>query len=119
MSGAGRLPAQTEGRWSSVTAEDPLALGFARLAGAAARSSLAPNASVWLSQSPGDGRHLVMLEANDALEQDWFAPLAAALRAGRLGMLTLHMPDAGLSVETVRGDLRRFWRRARALASYA
>jgi hypothetical protein len=116
--GAGRLPAPTQCRWSSVTAGDPLALGLARLAGASA-SKLPSNATAWLSQSAGDGRHLVMLEAGEALERDWFAPLAAALRAGRIGMLSLHMPDAGLSFETVRGDLRRFWRRPKALESYA
>jgi hypothetical protein len=34
-------------------------------------------------------------------------------------MVTLHVPEAGASFETIRGDLRRFWRRARALESYA
>ena len=33
-------------------------------------------------------------------------------------MLTVHVPDAGASFETVRGDLRRFWRRPRPLAEY-
>ena len=117
--GAGRLPAKTQGRWKSVTSADPLALGLARLASAAARA-LPANASAWLEQSPEDGGHLVILEPTvEALERDWFAPLAAALRAGRIGMLSLHVPDAGLSFETVRGDLRRFWRRPKALESYA
>jgi hypothetical protein len=49
-----------------------------------------------------------------------FAPLLAALRGGRVGMVTLHVPDSlGASFETVRGDLRRFWRRPRALEKYA
>jgi hypothetical protein len=52
------------------------------------------------------------------LEKQWFSPLLAALRAGRVGMLTVQVPDAGASFEIVRGDLRRFWRRARPLASY-
>jgi len=34
-------------------------------------------------------------------------------------MLSLHVPDAAASFETVRGDLRRFWRRRRALERYA
>jgi hypothetical protein len=34
-------------------------------------------------------------------------------------MLSIHLPDAGLHFETIRGDLRRFWRRPKALASYA
>ena len=55
--------------------------------------------SAWLEQSPEDGRHLVILEPTvEALERDWFAPLAAALRAGRIGMLSLHVPDAGALV---------------------
>jgi len=33
-------------------------------------------------------------------------------------MLTVQVPDAGVSFETVRGDLRRFWRRPRPLADY-
>ncbi|MNC97567.1 hypothetical protein D3C83_152660 [compost metagenome] len=52
------------------------------------------------------------------LETQWFAPLLAALRGGRIGMLTVQVPDAGATFETVRGDLRRFWRRPRPLASY-
>jgi hypothetical protein len=56
-----------------------------------------------------------------ALERDWVAPLRAALRAGRIGMVTLHAVGAGgaLDVETTRQDLRFFWRRARPLAAYA
>jgi hypothetical protein len=49
----------------------------------------------------------------DALEQHWFAPLLEALRQGRIGMLSVHVPDAGESWETTRADLRRFWRRPR------
>jgi hypothetical protein len=134
--GAGRAPARAEGRWSSVSAQDPVVLGLARLAGARARP-LAASAQAWLEHSPEDGRHLVVLdglrapfallheaeyhEAIEALEQGWFAPLLAALRAGRIGMLSVHVPDAAesLSFELIRGDLRRFWRRARPLEAYA
>ena len=117
--GAGRLPQPTQGRWRSVASDDPLALGFARHSGLAART-LPEGAAQWLSHSPEDGRHLVILDAgSETLERDWFAPLAAALRSGQIGMLTLHVPDAGLSFETVRGDLRRFWRRPKPLESYA
>src|SRR5260221_6456535 len=116
--GAGRLPGKTQSRWKSVTSEEPLALGLARLASATARA-LPAGAGAWLEQSPHDGRHLLILDpVVEALERDWFAPLAAALRDGRVGMLSLHVPDAGFSVETVRGDLRRFWRRPKALALY-
>jgi hypothetical protein len=31
----------------------------------------------------------------------------------------VHAPDSGHSYETIRGDLRRFWRRTRPLAAYS
>ena len=121
--------------WQSVTAADPIALGLARLGGARQRP-LPATAEAWLERSGEEGRHLIVLdflraplalgesaeyrECIDALEKRWFAPLLAALRAGRIGMVTLHVPDClGASFETIRGDLRRFWRRRKALESYA
>jgi hypothetical protein len=133
--GVGRAPRVGRARWQSVAADDPVPLGLARLAGARYRP-LPPSASEWLARSPDDGKHLLVLDALRtplalsldaeareslaALERDWFAPLLAALRAGRIGMVTVHVPDAagGPSYETIRGDLRRFWRRPRALARY-
>jgi hypothetical protein len=134
--GAGALPAAARGPWQSVTAEEPIALGLARLAGMRQRP-LPRSADEWLARAPGDGKHLLVLDALRAacalgeaevfregllaLESRWFAPLLEALRDGRLGMVTLRVPDGAqaLSFETIRGDLRRFWRRARALGSYA
>jgi len=119
--------------WQSVSAADPVALGLAKLAGMRHHAP-ATGAAAWLERAPDDGRHLVLLDAlrgvralgeADALaerlrglETLWFAPLLAALRAGRIGMLTLQVPDAGAAFEIVRGDLRRFWRRPRPLLSY-
>jgi hypothetical protein len=59
--------------------------------------------------------------ALDRLEQEWFEPLLAALRSGRIGMVSVHVPDAAyaLSFETIRADLRRFWRLAKPLERYA
>ena len=131
--GAGKLPARAHGPWHSTSASDPVALGLARLAGMRYRSAGA-GADAWLGRAPEDGRHLVVLDelrgvhaARDLealaqqlreLETRWFAPLLAALQAGRIGMLTIHVPDAAASFEAVRGDLRRFWRRPRPLAAY-
>ncbi len=133
--GAGRAPRVPESPWQSVSAADPLVLGIARAAGT--RDRLLPaRAQDWLERAPGEGRHLIVLDALraplalsqqaecratiEALEHDWFAPLLAALRAGRVGMVSVHVPDgAGASFETIRGDLRRFWRRPRALERYA
>jgi len=134
--GAGRLPQDVTARWHSVTAADPLALGFARASGIRPRT-LAPSAAAWLDRAPEEGRHLIVLDALRAplalgeaaeheqalaaLERDWFAPLLSALREGRIGMVTIHVPDAAqsLAYETIRTDLRRFWRRPKALEHYA
>jgi hypothetical protein len=133
--GAARAPKVPAAHWQSVAADDPVALGLARLAGARPRR-LPEDAQAFLAASPQDGRHLVLLDALrvplalgnsaqyreriDMLEKNWFEPLLAALRRGRVGMLTLHVPDSlGASFETIRGDLRRFWRRPRALEKYA
>jgi len=125
--GAGRVPLKTQSRWQSVAADDPLAVGLARVAGARQRGRPA-SAAAWLERLPEDGRHLVVLdelrvepEKAEMLERGWFTPLLAALRAGRIGMVTVHVPDSpdGASFETIRGDLRRFWRRPKALGHYA
>ena len=131
--GAGKLPQAARGPWQSVGAGNAVALGFARLAGMRHR---APGAGAveWLGRAPEDGRHLLALDdlrgvhalgdldalarRLQALEANWFAPLLAALKAGRIGMLTVNAPEAGASFETVRGDLHRFWRRPRPLATY-
>jgi hypothetical protein len=132
--GVGSTPQVGSARWNSVCADDPVALGLARLAGARARR-LPEGASAWMESARQQGRHLVLLDALRAplalgqsaeygecvaaLEKSWFAPLLAALRAGRVGMVTVRVPDSlGASFETVRGDLRRFWRRPRSLTKY-
>ena len=120
--------------WQSVAAHDPAVLGAARLANARHRA-LPRSANEWLERLPDDGRHLAVLDQLRAplalgedvkdiqmrLERDWFAPVLAALRAGRVGMVTLHVPDGAqaVSFETIRGDLRRFWRLPKAIERYA
>jgi len=130
--GAGRMPANVHGDWQTVTADDPLARGLARARGV--QAALAPDgAEAWLARLPAEGRHLAVLdalriahafddashweEAVAALETHWAAPLLAALRAGRVNMVTIHVPDGteSRSHETARGDLRRFWRRPKPL----
>ncbi len=135
--GAGKLPAaaavSNAGPWHSVSAVDPVALGLARLAGMRHRSPGA-GAAEWLERAPEDGRHLLVFDELRGLqalgefaelarrlgelETNWFAPLLANLKARRIGMLTIHLPEAALSFETARGDLGRFWRRPRPLANY-
>ena len=133
--GAGRAGTATS-RWASVIADEPLAMGLAMLTRARYRS-LYPGAAQWLRNAPDEGRHLVVLDTlrvpaalRDAgqfherlsmLDKDWFAPLVRALRAGRIGMVTLHVPDAAqpASFETIRADLRRFWRLRKPIERYA
>ena len=120
--------------WQSVAADDPAMIGAARLAGARQRA-LPRSATEWIERLPEEGRHLAVIDrlraalvlAEDvneriaALERDWFAPLLAALRSGRIGMVSLHAPDGAqaLSFETIRGDLRRFWRLPKNIERYA
>jgi hypothetical protein len=105
-----------------VLADDPLARGLARAAGVAA-APLPADAASWLAHGPQDGIVLAVLEGRTPaeLERDWFAPLRDALRASRIGMVTVHLPGSGavLDAETVRSDLRHFWRLRRPAAEYA
>ena len=66
-------------------------------------------------------REAQLRERRAAIERDWFGPLLAALKSGRIGMLTLQLcgVDSLLEVETVRSDLRYFWRRRKPLSAYA
>jgi len=117
--GAGELPGGLSAPWGSVASQDPLALGLARAAGLV-HCAPPSTAATWLAQAPEDGRHLVALGAlHESLDEAWFAPLLAALRSGRIGMLTLHAPEEGFSVEAARRDLHRFWRRPRPLTPHA
>jgi hypothetical protein len=133
--GAGRLPAEAAAPFQSVTADDPLALGLAQAAGLRHRG-LPPDAGEWLERLPEDGRQLVVLDTLRLplalgdfegwrtriaeLEERWFAPLVAALKAGRVGMVTVLAPDGAelRAYESTRVDLRHFWRRPKPLAAY-
>ena len=132
--GAGVLPSDTAAPFQSVTSNDPLALGYAQAAGLRHRP-LPPNAGDWLGWLPEDGRQLVVLDTLrlplalgdfegwrlriTELEERWFAPLVAALKDGRIGMVTVLVPDSGelRAFESTRNDLRHFWRRPKPLAA--
>ncbi|HTO49542.1 MAG TPA: hypothetical protein VML91_18035 [Burkholderiales bacterium] len=134
--GGGRLERPTVRPFQRVRGQDPLAAGLALGSGAAVLP-LPEDAARWLRASGNEGVELIVIDALRApaaygdeatwrervagLERDWFAPLARALRQGRIGMVTLHAIGAAsaLDVETTRQDLRYFWRRLRPLASYA
>ena len=128
-----------EGRpFDLVLADDALARGLAASSGAST-ARLPADAASWLDrlQLPVSGRVLIVLDSlrplsayadgpawlqeAHRLESTWFAPLLAALRAGQLGMLSLHAcaPGWGKSVEVTRLDLQRFWRRVKPLQQQA
>lgn len=133
--GAGRLPEDATAQFQSVTADDPVALGYAQAAGLRHRP-VPRNAVEWLERLPEDGRHLVVLDAlrlplalGDLaawrariaeLEERWFAPLLASLKSGRIGMVTVQVPDGEelRAFETTRNDQRHFWRRPKPLAAF-
>ena len=133
--GAGALPAVPTAPFQHVIASDPLARGLALASGIPAHG-LPDSPQAWLDSNPDSGRALVVLDALSApaaygdfqawrqaleeMERCWFAPLLAALRQGRIGMLTLQLVarQAQLHIETTRSDLRYFWRRREPLAAY-
>jgi hypothetical protein len=133
--GSARLPALSA-PWHSLSADNLLAQGLAR-ACAIRHRDLSADAGDWLDRMPEEGRHLVVLDGLrmplalgdleawrtrlESLEQYWLAPLLAALQSGRIGMLSLVVPDGATirSLETTRGDLRRFWRRVKPFAACA
>src|SRR6266705_3500887 len=128
--GGGVMVAAKEHPFSIVFGDDPLARGLALAAGIPARA-LPEDAGAMLAAAADEGVALVVLdpprsaagharERRAALERDWFEPLLAALQSGRIGMLTLSLlgADSLLEIETVRSDLRHFWRLKRPLADY-
>src|SRR5207245_3584816 len=127
--GGGVIDAVKARPFSAVIADDPLAQGLALAAGIPALA-LPRDAGSALAAMGDEGRVLVFFDApreaqlrgrSAALERDWFLPLIALLKSGRIGMLTLHLcgVDSLLEVETVRSDLRYFWRLRRPLSAYA
>jgi hypothetical protein len=124
--GGGTLEGPGIRPFSAVFGNDPLARGLALAAEIPARS-LPGHAGAMLSASGGEGVALVAFdpprgeEELAALERDWFEPLLAALRSGRIGMLSLSLPgsDSLFEIETVRSDLRYFWRLRKPLAAYS
>jgi len=119
--GGGGLEIPRARPFSIVVADNPVARGLALAAGIPDRL-LPPSADAALSLLPDEGRALIVVDAprGASLERDWFAPLLAALEGGRIGMLSLALggEESVLEVETVRSDLRYFWRTRKPLEAY-
>ena len=99
--GAAQAPQQ-------VVSALPLVRGLALWAGQTPQSSGLP---------PFEQECLFASAAGDlaALERDWFAPLFAALKGGKLKQLDLYLGGMG-SFGLGSAAARRFWRRPRPLA---
>lgn len=134
--GAGELPERRESFFDGVWSTNPLALGLARAAGVPTHP-LPLGAAPFLAHAAPETEHLVVLEAllgsvqyenaeayrqaMSALENQWFAPLRAALATGRLKTLRLVAPTAyaTLTWESRRSAQWKFWRRPQTLAALA
>jgi len=113
--GGGALPEVTgDTYWSCVVADDPLALGLARLHGLKV-SHPAETSLVTVA-----GEEHVLWQANiDSLAQsdtELFEPLFTMLRSGEVAELVIALPGIG-SWHIDHAALRRWWRRRKPLAS--
>lgn len=102
--GGGRLPAQPRVSWQGVGGNDVLVQGLAHLA----------EVPLLSDGIAGEGERLVALQMEDSstleqLETDWFAPLVAALRNGKLAQLNLYGGNNRIYSITSR-TVRYFWR---------
>lgn len=115
--GGGALADVAHGAPDCVWSDDPFATGLA-MAGRIARQPLPANARQWLAAS-SPGTHLVVFGTTasqaqiESLENLWFAPLIAAMRAGELESLTIAAENAP-HLRGTRATMRRWWRGSRA-----
>ena len=133
--GGGTMPQSLNCPYTQVWSNAVLPRSLA-LACATDHAALPSTATAWC-QSAAAGNHLVMLnmlhtktQCDDAygwreslkkLEQDWFAPLLAALKQGKLEQLTLTVISerGDKNFTMTRDDLWKFWRAVKPLATYA
>lgn len=128
--GPGQLATPLAAPFDAVWSSDPVLLGLARaseIAGGLPPPALTNgggNVLAVLDDLAGPARRLDAFAWRDALarlERDWFAPLAQALRHGRITALHIAAfgPDASLDVDVAGADALKFWRRARPLTALA
>lgn len=133
--GGGIMPTVERNVYTKAWSNDVLTRALA-LASHTDFSELPPAANAWL-QSAGCGNHLLVLDSlsgktqyGDAygwreslkqLEHDWFAPLLAGLKQGRINRLTITAigEHGSRNFSVNRGDLWKFWRTQKPLYAYA
>ncbi|WON72789.1 phosphoglycerate mutase [Nitrosospira sp. Is2] len=133
--GGGIMPESLVSDYSQVWSNDDLA-GSLALASGTGQAPLPPNAAIWRQSTPS-GNHLVVLdslhgkaqyhdpygwrESLKQLDHNWFGPLWAMLKQGEIDQVTLTSLENKKvrNFAVRRSDLRKFWRRPKAIAMYA
>ena len=129
--GGGVLPDAPPASWSAVWSNEIVSRALARYC-RVAHQSLPPTAGEWLEHA-GGGEHLVVMDgARNALrngdiaawhnflegvENEWIAPLTAAVTSAGVGEVRLQTGDGGIYCATSK-TLRRWWVRRRPLACF-
>lgn len=124
--GGGTNPGQVQRSFTAVYAGDPLALALAARSGAD-YAQPPSTASQWLGECSGRGEQLVVLEDLGGaaqygdprgwqeglarIEQDWIAPLLAALARKSVARLILYPLPWPRRFEAGAADLWKLWRR--------
>ena len=124
--GGGTRPA-VQRRFASISADDVLSRGIARLSATPLRS-LPTGAAAWLSALEPGGEHYLQLdeltpawayreyptwlEARTRIEQEWLIPLISALKDKRIRRLTIDAvtPQQAVRMTLSKSELWRFWR---------
>jgi|GEM_PF-59386 len=130
--GGGKKPAWRRPVLSGLWANEPLAKSLAKTSSIWS-VDLPNDADTWLSQQKDEGEHLIVIDTllspqqyGDAyawqqtlnqLEQDWFAPLSAALQKGKITQLSItgFGDDRAIKIDVARNDSWKLWRRTRSL----
>jgi len=135
--GGGKRPRVPGRHFNAVWSNDALATALGAVADLATHDLPDAARSWFASAESRQGTHLIVLNDlatatryGDAdawrtraarLDADWLAPLAGAVRDGRLQRLVLAIPAATRSwrFEMTRSDLFKFWRPAKPLREFA
>jgi hypothetical protein len=130
--GGGKTPAFGHSQWSKLWSEEPISLGVAQLT-RTPNKPLPADAGKLLQEAYSPGEHLLVYDAIIrayeregveawvqgvvAFNEQWMAPLLAALQGGEIGQLTLYSGDGRYFRLSALG-LKRWWRRNKPLARY-
>lgn len=132
--GGGTMPKAMVSPYTHVWSDEVVAVSLAQACGTD-HTQLPSDAKTWL-QHATSGHHLVVLnvlhgkaqyadgygwrESLKNLERNWFEPLLAMVKQGRIDqlILTVFSETKTRNFTTRTGDLRKFWRRAKPISTY-